>query len=94
MATPIHRKITGWIFNHLLWDTAGRAREGFWRIVWGTRKVLLALVGSALLTWLEWTKHHPPDMAVVAILHFVFMLIATALVVQIGPWFGRTRRGL
>jgi hypothetical protein len=81
MAIPIHRKITGWIFDHLLWDTAGVAREGFWRGMWATRKLLIALVGSGVLTWREWEEHHPPEIAIVAVIHFVFVMAVIAILV-------------
>jgi hypothetical protein len=54
MATLIHRRITRWIFDHLLWDTTCTAREGFWKGLWATRKLFVAVAGAALLTWLEW----------------------------------------
>jgi hypothetical protein len=92
MAVPIHRKITRWIIDHLLWDTAGTAREGFLGGLWAARKLLVAVAGAVLLTWREWVEHHPPEIAVVALIHFVFVLAAIALVVQIGRWFGRSRR--
>lgn len=76
-----------WIFDHLLWDTAGTAREGFWKWVWAARKVFGALAGSALLDRLEWIEHHPPQMVVVALIHFVLVLAAIALFVPIGQWF-------
>jgi hypothetical protein len=89
MARPVVRKIAGWIFDHLLWDTGGSVQSGFWAGLWGTRKLLLALVGSTLLTWLEWVEHHPPDIVIVAVIHFVFVLFAIALLVYIGHWFNR-----
>jgi membrane-anchored protein YejM (alkaline phosphatase superfamily) len=70
-----------------LWDTAGTAREGLWAWLWATRRLLLALAGSAWLTWQEWVKHHPPEIAIVAVLHFSFVLIAIALLVYAGQWF-------
>jgi len=47
---------------------------------------MAAVVGAALLTWLEWVEHHPPAIPAVALIHFVFMLVVIALVVQIGRW--------
>ena len=89
IAVRLHRKIARWIVDHILWDTAtNRPRAGFWRGVWATRKLLVALAGAGLLTRLEWVEHHPPDIAIVAILHFVFMLSAIALLVYAGGWFG------
>ncbi len=91
MPVPTYRKITRWIFDHMLWDTAGTAGAGFWPGLWATRKLLLALVGSAVLTGWEWVERHPPDMAIVAIVHFVFVFTLIALLVVVGLWF-RGRR--
>ena len=90
MAVPIHRKITRWVIDHLLWDTSGRARDGFMGGLWATRKLSVAVVGSAVLTWREWVTNHPPEIALVAIIHFVFVLAVIALAVQIGRWFSRS----
>jgi hypothetical protein len=87
--SPIGRKIASWIFDHLLWDSGGSAQPGFWAGLWATRKLLLALAGSTLLTWLEWVEHHPPDIVIVAVIHFVFVLFAIALLVYIGQRFSR-----
>jgi hypothetical protein len=87
MAPPIHRRITRWIIDHLLWDTTGTAREGFWGGLWATRKLFVAVAGAALLTWWEWVEHHPPEIAVVALIHFVFVLAAIELVVYVGRRF-------
>ena len=87
MAAQVHRKITRWIFDHLLWDTAGTARNSFWAWLWAARKLLVALAGAALLTWQEWVKHHPPERAIVALLHFVFVLTALGLFVYTGQFF-------
>jgi hypothetical protein len=89
MPVPIHRKITRWIIDRLLWDPTGATLDGFWGGLWATRKLLIALAGSAWLTWLEWTKNHPPEIAIVALMHFVFVLAVIALAVQIGRWLRR-----
>ena len=90
MTIPLHRRITSWIFNNLIWDPTGTARTGFRRGLWATRKLILAIVLSALLDWLEWTHHHPPDMALVALVHFVFALALVALGVYVWRGFDRT----
>jgi hypothetical protein len=90
MAAPIHRRIARWIIDHLLWDTGGTVREGFWGGLWAARKLLVAVAGAALLTWREWVEHHPPEIVLVAVIHFVFTLAVIALVVQIGRWFSRS----
>ncbi len=89
MTAAIQRGITRWVVDNLLWDTTGGAREGFRRGLWATRKVLVAVAGAAVLTWWEWVEHHPPDIAVVALIHLVFVSAAVALVVQAGRWLGR-----
>ena len=90
MATPIYRKITIWVIDHLLWDVNAPAREGFWGWLCVKWRLFAAVAGAALLTWREWVKHHPPEIAVVALIHFVFVLVAIALVVHIVRWFSPT----
>jgi hypothetical protein len=92
MAVPVHRKITRWIFYHVLWDTTGTARDGLWGALWALRKVFIALVGAVLLTWQEWVKHHPPEIAIIALIHFVFVLAAITLFVSIGQFFSRSNK--
>ena len=84
------RKITRWIFNHLLWDTTGAVPRGFWRGLGGTRKRLIALAVSAALDWMYWVEHHPANMALIAVIHFVFVLAAIALWVYV--WQSVSRR--
>jgi hypothetical protein len=90
VAAPIGRKIARWIFDQLLWDTAGAAPQGFRRGVWATRKLLIALAGSEALDWMEWVEHHPPEMAIIVVIHFVFVLAAIALCVYV--WQSVSRR--
>jgi hypothetical protein len=94
MEVPIHRKIALWIFHHLLWDPAGAGPEGFWRALWAMRKLLIALAGSAALDWMEWVEHHPPEMAIVVVIHFVFVLAAIGLVVYVWQSVMRSRTSL
>ena len=54
-----------------------------------TIRLLIAIVGAALLTWREWEEHHPPEIALIALIHFAFMLIVIAIVICIGRWFSR-----
>jgi hypothetical protein len=89
MADPMHRRITRWIIDHLLWDTTGTVRGGFRGGLWAARKLFVAVAVSGLLTWREWVEHHPPEIVLVELIHFVFVLAAIALVVYIGRWFGR-----
>jgi NhaP-type Na+/H+ or K+/H+ antiporter len=87
MAIPIHRRITRWITDYILWDTTGTGRQDFWGGLWAARKLLVAIAVSALLTWREWDEHHPPAIALIAIIHFVFVFAAVALIVYIEQWF-------
>src|SRR6185295_517009 len=87
MTGPIHRRIARWTIDHLLWDTSGRACEGFRGGLWAARKLIVAVAGSALLTWWEWVAHHPPEIALVAVIHLAFFLAAIALIVHLGRWF-------
>jgi hypothetical protein len=81
MPEPI--RFTKWIFDHLLWDTAGTARHGFLRALWATRKILIALAGSAVMTWWFWIEHHPSEIVTVALIHFVFVLAVIAFLVYL-----------
>lgn len=91
MAAPLHQRIASWIFHHLLWDTGGTQREGFWGGLRAARKLIAALALSALLTWREWVEHHPPEIAIAELIHFVFASALIAFFVFIGERF--TRRG-
>jgi hypothetical protein len=54
MAVTTHRKIMRWMLDHMLWDTSGAEGRGFWPGLWATRNLLLALVGSGVLT--SWNR--------------------------------------
>jgi hypothetical protein len=86
------RKITQWVVDHLLWDSGNAARTGFWGGLWATRKLLVALALSAVLTWREWVEHHPPEIAMVAVMHFAFVMLVIALLVSTAQWFSRSGR--
>lgn len=87
MTVTTPRKIMRWMLDHMLWDTSGAAGRGFWPGLWATRKLLIALVGSGVLTWREWVEHHPPEIVIVALIHFVFVFAVSALFVYAGLWF-------
>ncbi len=57
--------------------------------MWSYRTVGAALILSALLDWLEWSLHRPPNMAVIAVIHFAFALIVVAVVTKMTQWFRR-----
>jgi hypothetical protein len=82
---PVYR----WIIDHLLWDLTDSAREGFWGGLWAMRKIFLAIAGAILLTWVEWRLHHPPEIALVALIHFVFVFSAIGVFVYVRGWFRR-----
>lgn len=78
-----------WIIDHFLWDTSGTTPQGFRGWARGSWKLSTAVVGSALLTWVEWTEHHPPEIAIIALIHFAFVLAAIAVVVHLRRWLRR-----
>ncbi|MGA9811949.1 MAG: hypothetical protein WBQ64_04175 [Terriglobales bacterium] len=86
MALPVYRKTTRWMLDHMLWDTGGASGRGFWPGLWATRKLLLALAVSGVLTWREWVEHHPPEIVIVEVIHFVFVFAVIALLVYLGLW--------
>ncbi len=87
MAAPIYRRFGLWMIDHFLWDVDGTAREGVAGWLRAKWRVLAAVLGSVLLTWSEWVEHHPPQIALIAVIHFVFVLLAIALVVAVVRWF-------
>jgi hypothetical protein len=82
MAEPILRSMKSWILAYVLWDDSGKSLQGIRRSLWAMRKVLVAFLASTVLTWREWVEHHPPEIAIIAVLHFVFVLVAVALLVR------------
>lgn len=86
------RKIAQWVVDHLLWGAGGAGRTGPWGGLWAARKLLRALAVSAVLTWREWVEHHPPEIAIVAVTHFMIVLVVIALLVYIAQWFSRNDR--
>jgi len=90
MAAPIHRKIARWIIDYLIWDPADTALGGFRGALWATRKLFAAVLGAALMTWWEWVEHHPPEIVIVALIHFVFVLFGIALFVHVTRRFSRS----
>jgi hypothetical protein len=82
--------ILRWILDHLIWDPGPNARHDFWGALWATRKLLAGIVLSGLLTWMEWVMHHPPEIVIVEVVHFLFVMAAIALVVSIGQWLRRS----
>jgi hypothetical protein len=83
------RKITKWFIEYFLWNVDGTPREGPGGWLLGKWRPLLALIGSGFLTWREWAEHHPPEIALIALIHFVFLLIVLALIVHAVRWLGR-----
>src|SRR5882724_9475122 len=92
MAKPILQSIKSWVVDHVLWDDSARSPQGLWGAFWALRKVLMALLVSAVMTWQEWVKHHPPEIAIIAVIHFGFVLVAVALLVYAGHYFPRRNR--
>lgn len=44
------------------------------------RTLLIALAISAVLDYIEWVEHHPPAIAVIVVLHFLFAWVVVAIV--------------
>lgn len=80
-------KITNWIVQQVFWDRSATMRRGFWGGLWAMRKFLVALVLAGGLTWREWAEHHPPEIVIVALLHFIFVFALIAVLVLAGQRF-------
>ena len=52
----------------------------------------MALAIAAVLTWREWVEHRLPEVAVVAVMHFAFVMLVIALLVSTAQWFSRSDR--
>ena len=79
-------RIAGWLYRNLIWDPPAVVPPGVRRILWATRKLLIALALTALLTWREWVEHHPPEIVLVTVIHFVFVMVLLALLVRGWDW--------
>lgn len=84
MDAPRSGGCRSWLLHRLIWDT-----EGGLSGLWPARKVVAALLLSALLTWGEWVKHRPPQIALIALIHFVLILAIVAGVVYAQEWMRR-----
>ena len=94
MTTLSFRRFFAWIFDQLLWDTAGSARSGFAGAAWATRKVLMAAAAAVFLTWREWPHLHPAQIMLAALMHFAFILTAIGLLVYSLQRLGRAEKKL
>jgi membrane protein YdbS with pleckstrin-like domain len=94
MANARFRRAGSWVGHHLLWDTTDTTLLGIWKVSWATRKLIVAIMGAALLTWLEWIEHHPPAIVIIALIHFVFVFAVIDLVVYIGRRFNALSRAV
>ena len=86
MTVTTPRKILRWMLDHMLWDTAGRRRQGILAGPVGDTETSDCFRGIGCADWWEWVEHHPPDMVFVAIIHFVFVFLLVALLVYLGQW--------
>jgi len=82
------RRMKRWVVDHLLWDRSAQ-RSGFAGRIWAMRRLLLIFAGTAFLTWREWVEHHPPEIVIVAFLHFLFVFLVVAFAVLAGERWGR-----
>jgi hypothetical protein len=89
MAEPVGLSMKSWVVDRILWDKSGKPLQGFWGAPRALRKVLIALLVSAVMTWKEWVTRHPPEIALIAVLHFVFALVAVALLVYVWQFLRR-----
>src|SRR6476661_1651147 len=92
MTVPVHGKIRRWMIDPVLADTADIAQLGFWGRLRAEWKFVGVVAGAGLLTWQEWIEHHPPNMALIALIHFVFVWILVAIAVHIVRWLRSGRR--
>ena len=92
MAAPIYRRFGRWTIDHFLWDLHGTARKGASGWVSAKWRLVVAILGSVLLTRVEWVEHHPPEIALIALIHFVFVLRGIALVVAVVRRFRGSRQ--
>ena len=81
-----------WIVRHVLWDSSGIQRAGSFGVFWALRKVLLCAAFATVLTWVEWIEHHPPEIVIIAVLHFLLVLATLAILIFAMRWFGRAIR--
>ena len=94
MTSSSPRRFAAWIFDYLLWDTTGSARSGVAGAAWATRKVLMAVSAAVFLTWREWAQLHPPQILIVALMHFAFVLTAIGFLVYSLQRLGRAEKKL
>jgi hypothetical protein len=76
------RAFASWLVNNVVWDVSpGADHLSFSRRFWAARKIMLIVAITTILTWREWVEHHPPEIVIVTVLHFivVFSLITTAV---------------
>lgn len=92
MTVPVHGRARRWIVDPIVGDTTDIARRGFWGRLRAEWKFFAAVAVTALLTWREWVDHHPPEIALAALIHFVFAWLAVAIAVHTARWFSRGNR--
>ena len=79
-------KFARWVRHTLLWDPGMPARTGLWGALWALRKLMLVLSITVVLTCGEWIEHRPPEIALIALIHLVFVLTALGVVLSLGRW--------
>ena len=94
MTKSSFRRFCAWIFDTLLWDTAGSARSGFTEVLWATRKVVMAAAAAGFLSWREWVEYEPRQIMLAALMHFLFVLTAIGFLVYSLQRFGRADKKL
>lgn len=88
MPTASPRSLGRRMFDAVAWDGPPTTDDSLGRIV-ALRRPLIALVASTWLTVMEWRINRPPEIALIAVLHFVVVLLVIALVVHFFRWIAR-----
>jgi hypothetical protein len=81
-----------WIYQNLLWDPSVHTDSAVPRMIWGVRKLALGVLVAAILTWREWIEHHPPEIALIAGIHFLLVMSVLAVLIGSIRLFQRTRK--
>lgn len=79
-------RTVGWLYRSLIWDPSATVLPAWLRVLWAARKLLFAVALTIALTWREWVEHHPPEIGIITVIHFVFVMMALALVVRGWQW--------
>lgn len=62
-------------------QSSGLSKAAFLQALLSPRIALVALAVSVVLDYMEWVEHHPPEILIVVVLHFVFVWVPLATLV-------------